>query len=258
MDDLKVVTVQSSMIWEDKEKNISHFFNLAGEKTSEADVVIFPEMFSTGFTMNTGLAETMDGETSKQLQKFSATKDVLVITSVIIKENRKFYNRLLAVFPDGKVSHYDKRHLFSFAGEHLHYSAGKEQLIIEWKEWRIMPLICYDLRFPVWSRNTTDYDFLIYVANWPERRRMTWQSLLVARALENQAYVAGVNRIGKDNNGVEHSGDTKVINPFGEKISTTKPFEEKAELIILDYEKLKNFRQKFNFLADRDKFKIEE
>lgn len=258
MDDLKILTIQSSIAWEDKDKNSSHFFDLANNQAEKADVVIFPEMFTTGFTMNTRLAETMDGETIDQLLIFSKAKKTVVITSLIIKEGKKFYNRLVVVFPNGKVSFYNKRHLFSFAGEHQHYSAGTKQLIVEWKGWRIMPLICYDLRFPVWSRNTMDYDFLVFVANWPKRRKMAWQSLLVARAIENQAFVAGVNRIGKDNNGMEHSGDTCVLNPFGEQISMTKSFEERDELVILEYDLLKNFREKFNFLDKGDKFKIEE
>ncbi len=256
MDNLKVLTVQSSMVWEDKGRNRAHFFDLADDKAKEADVVVFPEMFSTGFTMNTQLAETMDGKTIQQLQDFSTAKNTLVITSIIIEENQKFYNRLITVFPDGKVFHYDKRHLFNLAGEHQYYSAGTKQLVVEWKDWRIMPLVCYDLRFPVWSRNTMDYDLLIYVANWPERRRFAWQSLLVARAIENQCFTAGVNRIGKDNNGVTHSGDTIVLNPYGEKISKTKPFEEKAEMVMLDYETLKDYKKKFNFLADKDRFTI--
>ena len=256
MNDLKILILQASIIWEDKVKNRSHFFALANEKATDADVIIFPEMFSTGFTMNTALAETMDGETIQQLINFAHEKNTLIITSLIIEEAGRFFNRLVTVFPDGQIRYYDKRHLFSFAGEDKYYSAGSRQLIVEWKGWRIMPLVCYDLRFPVWSRNTMDYDLLVYVANWPERRRFAWQSLLVARAIENQCFTVGVNRIGKDNNGVVHSGDTAVLNPFGEKISTTEPFEEKAELVTVNYQDLIDFRNKFNFLADGDKFTI--
>ncbi len=256
MNNLKILTLQSSIVWENKEKNRSHFFALADEKATDADVVIFPEMFSTGFSMNTKLAETMTGKTISLLKDFSAKTHTLILTSLIIEENKKFYNRLVAVFPDGKISYYNKRHLFSFAGENNFYSAGQEQLLVEWQGWTIMPLVCYDLRFPVWSRNTMDYDLLVYVANWPERRRFAWQSLLIARAIENQCFVAGVNRIGEDNNTVTHSGDTMVLNPFGEKISQTKPFEENAELVTLHYQELTGFRQKFNFLADRDFFRI--
>ena len=257
MNDLKILTLQASIIWENKEKNRSHFFALANEKATDADVIIFPEMFSTGFTMNTKLAEPMNGETIQQLKHFAHEKDILIITSLIIKENNRFFNRLVTVFPNEEVQYYDKRHLFSFAKEDKYYSAGNRQLIVEMKGWKIMPLVCYDLRFPVWSRNIMDYDLLIYVANWPERRRFAWQSLLVARAIENQCFTVGVNRVGKDNNGVEYSGDTAVLNPFGEKISGTKPFEEKTELITINYQELIDFRNKFNFLADRDRFTID-
>ena len=207
--------------------------------------------------MNTALAETMEGETIQQLKQFAHEKNTLIITSLIIEENNHFLNRLVTVFPDGQIQYYDKRHLFSFAGEDKYYSSGSQQLVVEWNGWRIMPLVCYDLRFPVWSRNTMDYDLLIYVANWPQRRSFAWQSLLVARAIENQCFAVGVNRIGKDNNGVDHSGDTAVLNPYGEKISTTKPFEEKAELITINYQDLIDFKNKFNFLADGDKFTID-
>lgn len=257
MSTLKILTVQASMIWENKKKNIQHFFSLAKNEAISSDIVIFPEMFSTGFTMNTGLAEKMDGETIQELKQFSKKNNVVILTSLIIEERGKYYNRLVTVFPDEKIMYYDKRHLFTYSGEDKYYTAGKKHLVFDWKGWKIMPLVCYDLRFPVWSRNTQDYDLLIYVANWPERRRFTWQSLLVARALENQCYVAGINRIGDDSNGVAHSGYTTVLNYFGGKISKTIPNTEKAELVTLHKDKLMKFRKKFNFLADRDSFTIE-
>ena len=248
--------VQADIARENKAKNMARFFNLSDRKAKDADLIVFPEMFSTGFTMNTRLAETMDGETVKQLQAFANEKNTLVMTSLIIKENQQFYNRLLAVFPDGRIQYYNKRHLFSFANEDKYYLAGKNQLIVSWQGWKIMPLVCYDLRFPVWSRNTMDYDLLVYVANWPERRRFAWQSLLVARAIENQCFTVGVNRIGKDHNDVEHAGDSVVLNPFGEKISNINPHEEKVELIMIEHKTIESYRKKFNFLADSDKFTI--
>ena len=256
MDNLKILTVQSDISWENKKENLSHFFSLIDKKAINTDIIIFPEMFSTGFSMNINLAEPMNGETVKWLKQVSKEKDTLIITSLIIKENRNFFNRLIVVFPDGNIAYYDKRHLFTLIGEQKYYSKGKKQLVIERKGWRIMPLICYDLRFPVWSRNTMKYDLLIFVANWPERRRKAWQSLLIARAIENVSYVAGVNRIGYDNNNVKYAGDTVVLNYAGDKISQTKPYEEKVKLITLDYQDMVRFRTKFKFLDDADVFHI--
>ncbi len=248
--------VQANIVWENKAKNITRFFNLSDSEAKNADLVIFPEMFSTGFTMNTRLAETMNGETVKQLQVFANEKNTLVMTSLIIEENQQFYNRLLAVFPNGDIQYYNKRHLFGLANEDKYFSAGQSQLIVSWQGWKIMPLVCYDLRFPVWSRNTMNYDLLVYVANWPERRRFAWQSLLVARAIENQCFTVGVNRIGKDYNDVEYAGDSVMLNPFGEKISDINPYEEKVELVTIEHEAIDTIRKKFNFFADSDKFTI--
>jgi predicted amidohydrolase len=253
---LNILTVQADLKWEDKEKNRRHLFDLANPSAKKSDLIILPEMFNTGFTMNTALAESMDGESIVFLKQKSSEYQSLIITSLTVKENNSVYNRLVAVFPDGNIQYYDKRHLFSLAGEERYYNRGNKHLIINYKGWKIMPLVCYDLRFPVWARNQYDYDLLIYVANWPHRRHYAWQQLLIARAIENEAFVAGVNRIGKDNNGIDHSGDTMVIDYAGEKISHTQPFEERAELISLKRENRLKFVEKFNFLADKDNFEI--
>lgn len=176
--------------------------------------------------------------------------------SLIIEEGNQYFNRLFFVYPDGSFKRYDKRHLFSYAGEEKVYSAGTKKLILEYKGWRINPQICYDLRFPVWSRNSEDFDFQYYVANWPERRSEAWKTLLKARAIENQVYLAGVNRIGLDGNGINHSGDSAVYDPLGEKISDIQSGQEAADLITLDFQHLQEVRQRFAFLKDRDSFEI--
>lgn len=259
MNDLKITLIQSDLFWENKEKNLEQFSKKIDAITETTDLIVLPEMFSTGFSMSPKkLAEGMNGETVSWLKEKAREKKCVVTGSFICEEDGNYFNRLMWVNPDGSYSKYDKRHLFSMGDEHNHYAAGDEKLIVKYKDWKICPLICYDLRFPVWARNTKDdsYDVLIYVANWPERRSYPWKTLLLARAIENQCYVIGSNRVGVDGNDISHSGDSAVINPKGEIISKLKPNEQATETITLSYAELAEFRKQFPAIQDADKFEI--
>ena len=226
------------------------------EKT---EIVLLPEMFSTGFSMNAkALAETMDGETVAWMKKIAAEKKIILTGSIIAEENEKYFNRLVWMLPNGEFGFYDKRHLFAFAEEDKYYSAGNKRLITSVKGWKINLLVCYDLRFPVWARQTNEaeYDLLIYVANWPERRIHAWKTLSQARAIENQCYVAAVNRVGKDGNDIYYSGESMIIDPLGE-ILYHKLNEEDVFTFTLQKEKLEEVRNKFPFWRDADNFLIE-
>jgi predicted amidohydrolase len=214
-------------------------------------------MFSTGFSMNAAaLAEGMDGPTIRWLRESAAWKRCAITGSVIIREGSRNFNRLIWMRPDGSCDHYDKRHLFRMAGEHEHFTAGSRRLVVDIGGWRVCPLICYDLRFPVWSRNRGDYDCLLYIANWPKPRRSAWKVLLRARAIENQSYVIGVNRIGRDGQGVAFSGDSAVFDPKGVRLSRTRPDEEYVETLSLSYMKLMDYRAKFRIFLDADDFDL--
>lgn len=257
MNDLTVAVVQTTLYWERIEENLNHFGKLMAPLKGKTDVILLPEMFTTGFSMNSvSLAEEMDGTSVSWLRQQAAALGSDVAGSIIIKEKSHYYNRLVWMQPTGEYSYYDKRHLFRLGNEHDTYSPGKQKLIQKTGEWRLRPLICYDLRFPVWSRNRNDYDVLVYVANWPESRREVWKTLLKARAIENQAYVIGVNRIGRDGNGIDYSGDSAVLDPKGKTISNIKPYEEKVEIVTLSMQELTEFRDKFPVLPDRDEFII--
>lgn len=254
---LKIALIQSELIWENPEKNRINFSKKLLSLKEDIDLIILPEMFTTGFTMNPyDVAETMQGKTIKWLNKLAAEKNTAITGSLIIKENNNFYNRLVFVFPSGEVQTYDKRHTFTLAGEHKVYSAGNKKLIVDYKGWKICPLICYDLRFPVWSRNVENYDLLIYVANWPKPRIGAWDILLKARAIENMSYCIGVNRIGKDENNYEYTGNSAAFDSLGKQISTIKPNEIRTEIITLKKESLVKTRDKFQFLKDQDQFKL--
>ena len=216
MKNLKITLIQSNLFWEDKQKNLGHFGEKINTLEAQTDLIVLPEMFSTGFSMQPSLlAEPTDGPTIEWMKKQAKSKNAVVTGSVIIVENEKYYNRLFWVQPDGDFQTYDKRHLFTLANEHHYYAAGQSLLYTNLKGWKILPLICYDLRFPVWSRNTEDYDLLIYVANFPEKRAHAWKTLLQARAIENQAYTVGLNRVGYDGNDIYHSGDSCVLDYSG-------------------------------------------
>lgn len=257
MQDLRITLVQTPLHWEKATENRALFDGLLADvKTSSTDLIVLPEMFSTGFSMQPDvLAEAMDGPTLEWLRAKASEKGAVITGSLIIAEHGHYYNRLVWMRPDGSYECYDKRHLFSLAGEEKYYTAGKERLIVELNGWRVCPLVCYDLRFPVWSRNRKDYDLLLYVANWPERRSYAWKQLLIARAIENQAYVAAVNRVGYDGNQVSHSGDSAIIDPLGE-VLFTKPHEPFTETFTLSQTHLKEVRDKFRFLDDADNFII--
>jgi omega-amidase len=256
MNDLKVAIIQTDLFWENKKANLNLFDGYFEKiKAQKVDLVVLPEMFTTGFSMSPQhLAESSaNNETLAWMLSWSAQLGAALCGSFIVEENKKFYNRLHWVQPDGVFFTYDKRHLFSLANEHEYYEAGKEKLIVEWKGWKICPLICYDLRFPVWSRNVENYDLLIYVANWPERRSHPWKSLLMARAIENQSYCIGVNRVGNDGNEIYHSGDSSIID-FSGKIMYQKSDEKGIFHCSLSYDSQQLFREKFPFLNDKDMF----
>ncbi|MBN8692045.1 MAG: amidohydrolase [Bacteroidetes bacterium] len=263
---MQVTLIQTSLFWEDREKNLAHFDNLLLSVKEKTDLIVLPEMFTTGFTMNPSkLSEPASGPTLAWLQQKAQEKNAVITGSVAVEEKGNYFNRLFWVQPNGTFSFYNKRHLFRMAGEDKHYSAGENKIIQTIGEFNICPLVCYDLRFPVWSRNTftknngsytAAYDVLIYVANWPEVRSYPWKQLLIARAIENQCFVIGVNRIGADGNNIAHSGDSMVINPRGEIISKTKANEESIETVTLDYNYLSEFRKVFPVGLDADDFKL--
>ena len=256
-DHLRIDMVQADLVWEDRKANLAMLSSMLKDLEGHPDLIILPEMFTTGFSMKPEvLAEEENGEGLRWMQQTAGTRNCAVTGSLIIKEKGHYFNRLFWVFPDGNYAVYDKRHLFTLAGEEKHYTAGKSQLLIDYKGWKIMPLICYDLRFPVWSRNVFDYDLAIYVANWPERRRYPWQQLLRARAIENMAFVIGVNRCGTDGNGVFHTGDSACVGPLGETLAEARPGEPQVLTVDIDRETIRNTRKKFGFLNDRDRFTI--
>lgn len=253
---MKIALIQAPLVWENPKANRAYFEDKIKSVSDEIDLVILPEMFTTGFTMEPkNLWETMDGEIISLLKKLAAAKNLAITGSLIIKENDKLYNRLVFVFPSGAVEKYDKRHLFSLAGEEEVYTAGREKLIVEYLGWKICPLVCYDLRFPVFARNVEDYDLLIYAANWPTQRIPAWNTLLKARAVENMAYTVGVNRIGEDANEYEHIGHSQVVDFLGNYVIA--PQESEAIFTAeLDKKELEEAREKYGFLSDRDDFEI--
>ncbi len=256
MNNLRVSLIQSSLYWENIAKNLSAFSDKILKLKGKTDLIILPEMFTTGFSMNAApIAEDMEGETMNWLRLHAETLESAITGSFIVKENGHFYNRLIFMQPDGHFFTYDKRHLFTLAKEHLSYQAGQDRLIVEWKGWKICPLICYDLRFPAWSRNTVDYDLLIYVANWPETRALHWKSLLLARAIENQSYTIGVNRVGVDEKGFVYSGDSSLIDYAGASICCITKKED-IFTRALSKERQIEYRSKLDFLPDRDSFQI--
>ena len=251
---MKVAIIQSNLIWENPAANRNLFEEKINAIDENVDLIVLPEMFTTGFTMNPlQVAESMQGETVRWLQYSARSKKAAIIGSMIVKEDGKYYNRLLFVLPSGEITRYDKKHLFTLAGEDKIYTAGTEKIIIEYKGYRICPLICYDLRFPVFSRNLEDYDLLLYVANWPKTRISAWDILLKARSIENMCYTIGLNRIGVDHNQLEYIGHSQVVDFFGTYL--VEPQEtEGIYYAILDKEKLLETRIKFGFLNDKDTF----
>lgn len=294
MSTLTITTIQTNLHWENKPDNLKMLEEKIMGIKEKTEIVVLPEMFNTGFTMRPEqLAETMEGETVNWMKRVAMAKRVVLVGSVAVENERTegvnkqtetvslFTNRLVWMLPNGQYGYYDKRHLFAFAGEDQHYTAGNKRLIASVKGWKINLQVCYDLRFPVWARNRSfaapdaiastaaqddkaisghsatqaEYDVLIYVANWPERRSHAWKTLLQARAIENQCYVVGVNRVGNDGNNIYHSGDSMVIDPLGEVLYTKKD-EEDIHTITIDKAQLNAVREKLPFLRDGDEFSI--
>lgn len=265
MENLSITLIQANIHWEDISANLEMFASKINSIQQPTDLIILPEMFSTGFSMNAGkIAE--DAANSKAIEwmaKMARAKNCVITGSLMLREKRKFFNRLIWMPPDGDFQTYDKRHLFSYAEEDKVYTAGEEKLIVQLKGWRIYPLVCYDLRFPVWARNTMSrsnlpaYDVLIYVANWPQRRIQAWKYLLIARAIENQSYAVGVNRVGNDGNDIYYSGDSMILDALG-NILYHKAEEEDVCTIVLDYAELQRVRDNFRFLRDADSFALNQ
>ena len=259
MKDLTVTVVQADLHWEDVSANLDSFTQKLNSHSVKTDLIILPEMFNTGFSMEARkLAERMDGRTMSWMADIADEKDAAIAGSLIIEEDGKYYNRFIWMHPGGMYQTYDKRHLFTMAGEHHHYTKGEERLKIKYKGWRISPMICYDLRFPVWSRNNGFFDLLIYVANWPDKRSYDWSTLLAARAIENQSYVIGVNRVGDDANGHHYSGHSAIIDPGWHKVLWQQVESEEIYTHTLSAEHLLTVREKLPFLPDRDDFVILE
>lgn len=258
MQDLRITIIQTSLHWEDNASNRKHFAKLIKPiRKGSTDLIILPEMFTSGFTMNVGkVHETMKGETIAWMLQTAKEKQAVVTGSLVTVDKKNYFNRLIWAQPDGKVMHYDKRHLFRMADEHLTYTAGEKRKVFLLNGWRICPLICYDLRFPVWSRNQEEYDLLIYVANWPKRRSFAWKQLLIARAIENQCFTAGINRVGTDGKDIPYSGDSVVLNPLGKKIAACKPGSESVTTVTLSAAELEMLRTSFPVSKDADKFTI--
>lgn len=258
MQDLIITLIQTDLIWENKEKNLSHFESKINSIKEDTNLVILPEMFSTGFSMDPEkLTELMNGPTIQWMQKISTNRKIDICGSVIVKEKDNYLNRLIWVKPTGALFIYDKRHLFRMGNEQDVYSSGNKLITVELNGWKIRPLVCYDLRFPVWSRNVggNDYDLLIYVANWPDKRTHHWKSLLTARAIENQAYVAGVNRIGSDGNNVSYCGDSMIVDPLGKTLALLRN-QDAIHTERLSRRILTNYREKFPAWKDGDRFEI--
>jgi omega-amidase len=249
--DLIIVLIELDSIWENPSANLK-LLDAEFGNCPKCDLIILPEMFNTGFTNNTSVAEKMDGISVLFLQKWAKKLNCAIAGSLFIQENNLFFNRFVFVSPDGKIEYYNKNHLFTYANEHEKISAGKDQKIIDYLGWKINLLICYDLRFPVWCRNTPEnfYDISIVVANWPQSRIFAWESLLTARAIENQSYFIGVNRIGIDGKNLIYSGNSKILDPLGKNIANQN------NTYILSQEFLEKIRQDFPFLKDQNQFKI--
>nr|WP_299170603.1 amidohydrolase [uncultured Allomuricauda sp.] len=252
---LNLALVQSPLIWEDPEANRTMFAEKIEAISKEVDLVVLPEMFTTGFTMSPENIDANEGiRTIEWMQKEAKEKDIAIVGSIVFFEDGNNYNRLVFVHPNGEFQSYDKRHTFTLAGEHKVYKAGNSNLIIDYKGFKLFPLICYDLRFPVWARNVENYDALLYVANWPTPRIQAWNALLKARAIENMAYCIGVNRVGSDGLGYEYSGHSAVYDVLGNQVA----YSEKEEVVYatLDKEHIISTREKLKFLDDRDAFTL--
>ena len=254
---MKIALVQTDNAWEQIAKNLRRFTEKLDMVDADADLILLPELFTTGFTMEgENVSETMEGNGVRWMLEQARLRNFVLAGSLLIREEGSFFNRLCIAFPDGELKYYDKRHLFSFAGEDKVFKAGAERLVFEHKGFRICPLICYDLRFPVWSRNTEAFDLLLYVANWPNARMLAWDSLLRARAIENLCYVAAVNRVGQDQNNLFYTGHSAVFDAMGCQLLEFEEGKEAIGHITIHKDHIAEVRNKFRFLEDRDSFRI--
>lgn len=255
---MKIAFIQAPLAWENPKENRVYFESKINEIQLDVQIIVLPEMFTSGFTMNPErVAEGMEGETLSWLKQLAASRNCAFMGSLVITSDDQFFNRFVFVAPSGNVEYYDKKHLFTLSGENVAYVAGKEKYIIEYLGWKICPLICYDLRFPVFSRNTEDYDLLVYVASWPKTRVNAWDILLQARAVENMCYAVGVNRLGTDGNGYEYVGHSQAVDFLGHYLQEPTQMEG-SFVVILNKEKLIETRQKLGFLNDRDAFELKD
>ncbi len=262
MENLDVIYIQSGLVWENPAKNRERLGKMIFSQQKKADLIVLPETFTTGFPVDPApFAETTHGKTLNWMRKMAAQTGAVITGSFLMKEKKHFTNTLVWMRPDGSFDHYQKRHVFSMGGEHKHIRAGDRQLVVQLKGWKIRPMICYDLRFPVWCKNRfknggSEYDLAIYVANWPAVRSYPWDTLLVARAIENQAFVLGVNRVGKDGKGNDYSGHSKLVDAKGNILSEAPENQEAVMHTTLSGEELQAFRNKFNVGRDWDNFEI--
>lgn len=255
---LNIALVQTDIVWENIDANLGNFSKILDSITFDVDLIVFPEMFTTGFTSNAEeLAEKMNGETIVWMLEIARKYNAAIVGSVIISEDTSFYNRLVFVHPSGKIESYDKHHTFTLAKEHEVFTAGKKRLTVDFRGWRICPLICYDLRFPVWSRNTKSYDLLLYVASWPKIRIPAWKTLLKARAIENISYTLGVNRVGVDQNNIEYIGCSIVHDYLGNELTESNNEKSIVIFVSLDKEEQDLAREKLGFLNDIDTFSFQ-
>jgi predicted amidohydrolase len=257
MQHLKIALIQTDIVWQNAAENRILYTTKIDSISESVDIIVLPEMFSTGFSMQPEeISETMHGETVNWMKKMAINKNAAICGSLIIYEDKKYYNRFLFVKLTGEIEIYNKRHLFTLAGEEKVYTAGAKKLIIDYKGWKICPLVCYDLRFPVWARNVEEYDVLMYVANWPKRRIVAWDALLKARAIENLCYTIGVNRVGFDGNNFEYNGHSAVFDCLGKKITKSIKSTAGIEIVELQKNHVLKVRNQLNFLNDRDTFEI--
>lgn len=257
LEKLNIGLIQANLVWENPLQNRLNFTQKIESISNDVDVIFLPEMFTSGFTVNPKtVAETMQGETVSWMRDMAKIKNVAIGGSLVIEENGSYYNRFIFMMPDGIFKTYDKCHTFTLAGEHEVYSSGTEKIIIDYKGWKICPLICYDLRFPVLARNVENYDLLVYVASWPKPRIEAWDALLKARAIENMSYCIGVNRVGIDSNNHEYPGHTATYDGLGKKLSNLETDKENTEIITLSKEHLSVIREKLRFLGDMDNFTL--
>ena len=255
--ELKIALVQSNLVWENPKQNRIDFKTKIDAISEPVDIIILPEMFSSGFTMNAkDVAESMTGDTINWMKDLAKHKNAAITGSLVIEDNGNYFNRLLFIHPNGDAAHYDKRHTFTLAGEHNVYKAGQDNIIIAYKGWHIKPLICYDLRFPVWARNVERYDLVYYVANWPKVRISAWDTLLKARAIENMSYCIGVNRVGLDGNNYEYTGHSAAYDVLGERMDSIPVGQDTIEIVTLKKDHISRYREKLGFLEDQDTFTV--